>query len=145
MKKVLTAIGIFLSIGLIFLFFNPFPTAMFSFNFSPFNSPFSSSLGSIFNSLELDFLSGKNTAHSENPQPQDKEQNEKPQCNHNLVYVVKEYNGHIAIFEENSDTPFKITDVLLSELPDGDKKLLNKGIPASSSRELNCILEDYCS
>jgi hypothetical protein len=63
----------------------------------------------------------------------------------NLVYVVKEYNGNIAIFEENSDVPFKVTDIRLCELPEGDKKLLSKGIPASSSQELNCILEDYCS
>ena len=65
--------------------------------------------------------------------------------NRNLVYVVKEYNGNIAIFEENSDIPFKVTDIRLCELPEGDKKLLSKGIPASSSQELNCILEDYCS
>lgn len=63
----------------------------------------------------------------------------------NLVYIVKEYNGNIAIFEENSDVPFKVTDIRLCELPEGDKKLLSKGIPASSSQELNCILEDYCS
>lgn len=65
--------------------------------------------------------------------------------NSNLVYVVKEYNGNIAIFEENNDTPFKITDIRLSDLPDGDKKLLGKGISASNFQELNCILEDYCS
>lgn len=63
----------------------------------------------------------------------------------NLMYVVKEYNGNIAVFEENCDIPFKITDVRLSDFPDEDKKLLNKGIEASSSQELNCILEDYCS
>ncbi len=63
----------------------------------------------------------------------------------NLVYVVKEYSGNIAIFEENSEFPFKVTDIRLSELPDGDKKLLSKGIIASNSQELNCILEDYCS
>lgn len=68
-----------------------------------------------------------------------------PENKTNLIYVVKEYNGNIAIFEDHSDTPFKITDIRLSDLPDGDKKLLSKGIQASNSQELNCILEDYCS
>lgn len=63
----------------------------------------------------------------------------------NTVYVVKEYKGNIAIFEENKDTPFKITDISIRDLPDGDKKLLIGGIHASTFQELNCILEDYCS
>ena len=131
MKKNFAAIGIFLSISLIFLFFNPLD--MFPLNFSSFNSP------------SPNFLSGGDSLYDKNNQTTNNVQDEKPQRKHNLVYVVKEYNGRIAIFEENSETPFKITDVRLSELPDGDKKLLSKGIPASSSRELNCILEDYCS
>lgn len=70
-----------------------------------------------------------------------------PQSNDtsNLMYVVKEYNGNIAVFKKDNDTPLRVTDVRLNELPYGDKKLLNKGIYVSTSNELNCVLEDYCS
>ena len=31
--------------------------------------------------------------------------------NNSLSYIVKDFNGNIAVFEENSDTPYKITEV----------------------------------
>lgn len=62
-----------------------------------------------------------------------------------LSYIVKSYNGNIAIFENNNNDPFKITNTRLKDLPDEDKKLLNNGIRVSDYNELNCILEDYCS
>ena len=63
----------------------------------------------------------------------------------NLTYVVKEYNGNVAVFVSGKDLPFRITDVSLDELPSGDQKLLKTGIIVSTQEELNSILEDYCS
>ncbi len=60
-------------------------------------------------------------------------------------YIVKEYKGNVAVFESGKETPFRITEVHLAELPSADRKLLEKGIKASNQEELNCILEDYCS
>ena len=71
----------------------------------------------------------------------DNEKNIKP----GLVYIVKDYGGNIAIFEKGKDTPFRITDVSINELPQADKELLQQGITANDQEELNIILEDYCS
>lgn len=60
-------------------------------------------------------------------------------------YCVKEYKGNIAVFESGSDMPFKTTSVSVSELPPEDRKLLEKGIIVSGEKDLNIIMEDYCS
>ena len=60
-------------------------------------------------------------------------------------YLIKEWEGNIAVFEEGNDTPFRTTTVALNELPPADRDLLTKGISAASQEELNTILEDYCS
>ncbi len=60
-------------------------------------------------------------------------------------YCVKEYKGNIAVFESGSDMPLKTTGVSVSELPPEDRKLLEKGIMVSGEKDLNIIMEDYCS
>lgn len=62
-----------------------------------------------------------------------------------LTYVVKNFNGNIAVFEGNNEKPFKITDVLIKDLPYADQELLLNGIFATKVSEVNQILEDYCS
>jgi hypothetical protein len=62
-----------------------------------------------------------------------------------LSYIVKEYNGKIAVFEEGKNKPFKVTDSSVSDLPEYDRKLLEEGIKATTKQELQRILEDYCS
>ncbi len=61
------------------------------------------------------------------------------------TYLIKEWCGNIAVFEEGNDKPFRTTTVALDELPPADRDLLTKGISASSQEELSVILEDYCS
>lgn len=68
-------------------------------------------------------------------------QNERP----SYSYIIKEYNGKLAVFESGSDTPFRITDLDISVLPEADRKALQNGIKAANRKELNRILEDYCS
>ena len=63
----------------------------------------------------------------------------------NLTYVVKSFNGNIAVFDGVHDTPFRIMDVPVNSLPYTDQEILKKGIAVSSKTELTKILEDYCS
>ena len=63
----------------------------------------------------------------------------------NLTYVVKSFNGNIAVFDGIHETPFRITDVPVNSLPYTDQEILKKGIAVSSKTELTKILEDYCS
>lgn len=60
-------------------------------------------------------------------------------------YIIKEYNGKLAVFETGSDVPFRITELDISTLPISDQTILNNGIEVSDSKELSRILEDYCS
>ena len=62
-----------------------------------------------------------------------------------VTYVVKEYDGKIAVFENGEDTPFKITDVYTKNLPKEDKLLISQGIKVDTDKELALILADYCS
>lgn len=62
-----------------------------------------------------------------------------------ITYVVKEYNGKIAVFEKGSEKPFKITQVNTADLPKTDKEILKNGIEVDNQKGLSSILEDYCS
>ena len=64
---------------------------------------------------------------------------------HSITYIVKNFNGRIAVFEDESTTPFKITEINIKNLPKEDQILLENGIRADSKEQLNSILEDYCS
>ena len=60
-------------------------------------------------------------------------------------YIVKEYNGKIAVFEKGVANPYRMTDMPVSFLPDYDKNLLLGGIELDSQDEVNRVLEDYLS
>lgn len=60
-------------------------------------------------------------------------------------YIVKTYNGKLAVFEPDKEMPFKITDLDVNILPQSDRRLLENGIGAVDNKELNRILEDFCS
>lgn len=61
------------------------------------------------------------------------------------TYILKNYNGKIAVYESSSEKPIKITDTDISKLPKEDQAQLKLGIKAKSKSELNRLLEDYCS
>ena len=65
--------------------------------------------------------------------------------NNSLSYIVKDFNGNIAVFEENSNTPFKVTEVCTNTMPKVDQERLMEGIVVNSQVELNTLLEDLCS
>ena len=56
-------------------------------------------------------------------------------------YILKEYNGKIGIYE--NDSLIYTLDTYLFTLPEKDKKLLSEGISVSSKEELYEILEEY--
>lgn len=61
------------------------------------------------------------------------------------TYVVKEYNGMVAVFEKGNTEPVKITDRCVSSLPETDRFKLVGGIEAASDTKLRRLLEDLCS
>lgn len=62
-----------------------------------------------------------------------------------LSYIVKDFNGNVAVFETDSDKPFKVTEVATNTLPKIDQERLMEGIVVNSQIELNTLLEDLCS
>lgn len=62
-----------------------------------------------------------------------------------IGYVLKEYEGKLALFRENSEKPYKKLDVDTSTLTDYDKELIRQGIAVKTEKELNALLEDYTS
>lgn len=58
-------------------------------------------------------------------------------------YMIRAYEGEIGVFANNEETPFRILDVAVNSLPPTDRMLLQAGIPAHSSSELQHIIEDY--
>lgn len=69
-----------------------------------------------------------------------------PKTIYEKVYYLKDYNGKIAVYEEESETPFKVTEAEVSALPVLDQKQLKgEGIKAQGKKELDRLLQDYCS
>ena len=60
-----------------------------------------------------------------------------------IGFVLKTYEGKIALFRENSEKPYQILDIEVYLLPDADRELLEQGILAESEEELKKILEDW--
>lgn len=62
-----------------------------------------------------------------------------------VVYILKEYNGRIAVFEQGSDLPYKEFEINLGTLSDYDRELLKNGITADSKEKIRQLIEDYTS
>lgn len=65
--------------------------------------------------------------------------------NESHSYIISEYNGKIAVFRKSSSEPLFVSDVYVSSLPQADKEMLKNGIEVSTKKELNRLIEDYCS
>lgn len=61
------------------------------------------------------------------------------------TYIVREYNGMVAVFYNGQDKPFKITNRYVSALPQQDINDLKQGIEVDSDDKLRKLLEDLCS
>ena len=62
--------------------------------------------------------------------------------NNSLSYIVKDFNGSVAVFEPENPKPVRITDVYTSSLPLSDQKMLSHGIKVQNQSELHTLLED---
>ena len=62
-----------------------------------------------------------------------------------IEYILKDYNGHIAVFYSNEDTPYKEFDIPTNTFSDYDKSMLKKGIKADSEEQIRQLIEDYTS
>ena len=59
-----------------------------------------------------------------------------------VEFVLREYNGKIALFCENEEEPAAIYKTPIDELFPADKKLLQNGISFNSREELLRLIED---
>lgn len=59
-------------------------------------------------------------------------------------FIVGTFDGLLAVYLSGVSEPEEVyPDVRLTELPQEDRLLLERGIPAASSAQLQRILEDY--
>ncbi len=58
-------------------------------------------------------------------------------------FMLKEYQGRVALFRENSQRPYQVLAIEVYLLPDADRQALEEGIFAGSEEELKKILEDW--
>jgi len=60
-------------------------------------------------------------------------------------FVLKDYNGRLALFEFGGAEPIEVYDVYTSSLPGEESARMASGILARDEEELLRILEDYIS
>lgn len=60
-------------------------------------------------------------------------------------YTLKEYRSRLAVFKNNDTLPFYLTNVFVNDLPKADRDDLSKGLTVKSRKELDRLIEDYCS
>ena len=58
-------------------------------------------------------------------------------------YILKEYDGMLAIYESNQSSPIEVLDVDISTLPERDIEKIKNGIYANSLNEIYSFAEDY--
>ena len=62
-----------------------------------------------------------------------------------LRYTLKNHGGRLAVFESQSDTPFRVYDVYINTLPTYDQELLQEGVSVEGETALARLIEDYVS
>lgn len=60
-------------------------------------------------------------------------------------YVLKDYNGNLAIFKNNDETPIQEFNILTSTYSEYDRSLLKYGIVVKTKEQLQQLIEDYTS
>lgn len=58
-------------------------------------------------------------------------------------YIVKEYEGKIGVFLYGEESPMRVYQVPVEQLPEYDVLQLKKGIRIANDEELFQIIEDY--
>ena len=60
-----------------------------------------------------------------------------------FAYMVKEYDGMVAVFRGGSNLPDEILDCPLDSLPPEEIQRVKEGIPVSSEQELQKLIEAF--
>lgn len=60
-------------------------------------------------------------------------------------YLIREYDGRLAVFHGGSEEPELVFDVFVHTLPEYDRGQLKQGVAVQSYEELISLLEDYTS
>ena len=60
-----------------------------------------------------------------------------------LRYIMRDYNGRIAVFVYGEDEPQEIFDVFTSSLPRGEAERVYKGITVEGDEALQKLIEDF--
>lgn len=77
------------------------------------------------------------------PEPPEEEE---PAVEVEYTYLLREYEGRVAIFPYADDSePEIVLDTLVKFLPDYDRSQMQEGIPVKDYRELVSLIEDYIS
>lgn len=68
-----------------------------------------------------------------------------PQDVENAQFILREYDGCVAVFAAGENTPITMTDISVRTLREADRALLNAGLPAADRDEVLTLLEDLGS
>ncbi len=60
-------------------------------------------------------------------------------------FTVKEYEGKIAVYKNDEESPYIVYDAYVSLLPQQDVERLKEGIVTDNQTYLQSIIEDYTS
>lgn len=60
-----------------------------------------------------------------------------------ISYIVREFEGNVAVFKTGSDLPFQVLDCKIKNLPPDAAEALATGIEVSGEDELQKIIEAY--
>lgn len=58
-------------------------------------------------------------------------------------YIMRDYNGRIAVFIYGEDKPQEVFDVFTSSLPRGEAERIYKGITVEGDEALQKLIEDF--
>ena len=59
------------------------------------------------------------------------------------VYVLRDYNGRLAVFKDGSSEPVKVFRILTENYGETDREMLENGITVVGEDGLRRIIEDY--
>lgn len=80
----------------------------------------------------------------EHPDERETQQIE-PRSLEGAQFVVREYDGCVAVFAAGESSPITMTDIDVRSLREYDRALLMAGLPAADSDEVLTLLEDLGS
>jgi len=68
-----------------------------------------------------------------------------PQREREYLYIIREYEGRVAVFGQDPDIPEMILEMFVRHLPAYDQMQLREGVRVYSKQELDARIEDYTS